>query len=48
MRDYQSLQIDSQSLQNPAEMRFYWNFAVLKNATDTCTCMQVQVDHRVS
>jgi hypothetical protein len=34
MRGYQSLQKDSQSLQNPAEMRFYWISVVLKNATE--------------
>lgn len=34
MRGYQSLQKDSQSLQNPAELRVYWNFAERKIATE--------------
>ena len=41
MHAYQSLQKDSQSLQNPAEMRFYWNLAVLKKPqtlAPACKC----------
>jgi len=46
MRDYQSLQKDSQSLKNPARILFEKDFEVRK-ATDTCTG-KAQVDHRVS
>jgi hypothetical protein len=56
MHAYQSLQKDSQSLQNPAEMRFYWNLAVLKSHRHLHLhahlpwgqCQGVQVDHGVS
>ena len=41
MRGYQSLQKDSQSLQNPAEIRCYWNLAELKKPqtlAPACKC----------